>query len=53
VDPDKERADRERLNSRLSWIAFILMALVGLLSIIFMRPLPAQERAAPEIIRSV
>ena len=45
--------DRERTNNRLSMIAFILMAVAGLLAIIFVRPVPAQERAAAEITRSV
>ena len=50
---DKERAERDRLNHRLSFIAFILMALVGLLSIIFMWPVPAQEQAIAEFTRSL
>ena len=50
---DKERAERERLNSRLSWVAFILMALVGLLAILYNRPVPAQSLPAPEITRSL
>ena len=53
VDPDKERADRERLIHRLGWIAFILMAVASLVSAALIRPLPAQELVPPEITRSL
>jgi hypothetical protein len=50
---DKERVERDRINSRLSWVAFILMALVGLLAIFYNRPVPAQSVPAPEFTRSL
>lgn len=45
--------DQERFNHRLSWIAFILMALVGLLAIIYNRPVPAQEHVKSAFERSI
>ena len=45
-DPDRER--RERSISRMSMIAFILMALAGLISIVFLRPLPAADATPPQ-----
>jgi hypothetical protein len=45
--------DQERFNHRLSWIAFILMALAGLLAIIYNRPVPAQERTESAFQRSI
>ncbi len=43
--------DQDRNINRLSWIAFILAGIVGLLSIIFVRPVPAQD-APFEVTRS-
>ena len=45
-DPDRDRGIR-----RMSMIAFILAALAGLLSILYVRPVPAHD-APPEITRS-
>ena len=45
--------DQERLNHRLSWIAFILMALAGLLAIIYNWPVPAQEQSESAFQRSI
>lgn len=39
TDPDRER--RERSISRMSMIAFILAAIAALISIVYVRPLPA------------
>ena len=41
--------DRERSISRMSWIAFILAAIAGLLAILLGRPAPAQPNANTEI----
>jgi hypothetical protein len=46
-DPDRDRSIR-----RMSMIAFILAALAGLLSIIYVRSVPAHD-APPEITRSL
>jgi hypothetical protein len=43
--------DRDRSIARMSWIAFALAALVGLLSIIYGRPAPAQHAPLPELTR--
>jgi hypothetical protein len=40
--------DRDRSINRMTWIAFILMAIAGLVSIIYARPVPAQD--APSIL---
>ena len=50
VRPDRER--RERSIGTMSMIAFILAALAALLSIIYVRPTPAQD-APPAITRSL
>jgi hypothetical protein len=46
-DPDRNRSIR-----RMSWIVFILVALAWLISIIFVRPVPARD-APPTITRSL
>ena len=48
-DPDR---DRDRSIGTMSMIAFILAALAGLISIIYVRPTPAQDAPPPEIMRS-
>ncbi|MBX9777073.1 MAG: hypothetical protein K2Y71_22060 [Xanthobacteraceae bacterium] len=40
-DPDRER--RERSIGTMSMIAFILAALAGLISIVYVRPLPIAD----------
>ncbi|MCC6890161.1 MAG: hypothetical protein IT536_16650 [Hyphomicrobiales bacterium] len=45
--------DRDRSISRMTWIAFILAAIVGLLSIVLVRPGPAQEWTPVEQGRSL
>jgi hypothetical protein len=35
--------NQDRNINRMSWIAFALAAIVGLLSIIYVRPVPAQD----------
>ena len=47
-DPNR---DRDRSIGTMSMIAFILAALAGLISIIYIRPTPAQD-APPVITRS-
>jgi hypothetical protein len=43
-DPDRElRERRERSIGTMSMIAFILAALAGLISIIYVRPMPADD----------
>jgi hypothetical protein len=37
---------------RMTWIAFILAAIAGLLSIVYVRPVPAYHQAIPGISRS-
>jgi len=46
-DPNRDRHERS-INS-MTWIAFILAALAGLISIIYVRPTPAQD--APPVTR--
>jgi hypothetical protein len=50
TDPNRER--HERSISRMSLIAFILAAIAGLLSILYVRPLPASYEPPPAIERS-
>jgi hypothetical protein len=40
-DPDRER--RERSINRMSMIAFVLAAIATLISIIYVRPMPADD----------
>ena len=49
-DPNRDRHERG-INS-MTWIAFILAALAGLISIIYVRPTPAQDVPQPMITRS-
>ena len=49
-DPNRDRHERS-INS-MTWIAFILAALAGLISIIYVRPTPAQDAPPSEITRS-
>lgn len=40
--------DRDRSISRMGMIAFILAALVGLISIIYVRPMPVDDSPPPK-----
>ena len=46
-DPDRDR--RERSINRMTIIAFILAALLGLISIIYVRPLPVDDSPTPKL----
>ena len=48
-DPNR---DRDRSIGRMSMIAFVLAALAALLSIIYVRPTPAQDAPTSVITRS-
>jgi hypothetical protein len=48
-DPNR---DRDRSIGTMSMIAFILAALAALISIIYVRPTPAQDTPPPVITRS-
>ena len=50
TDPNRDR--HERSIHRMSWIAFILAAVAGLISIIYVRPLSTAEEPPPAIKRS-
>jgi hypothetical protein len=49
-DPNRDRHERS-INS-MTWIAFVLAAIAGLISIIYVRPTPAQDVPQPMITRS-
>jgi hypothetical protein len=42
-DPDRDRERRERSIARMTMIAFVLAAVAALLSIIYVRPMPADD----------
>jgi hypothetical protein len=50
TDPNRDR--HERSIHRMTWIAFILAAVAGLISIIYVRPLSTAEEPPPAIKRS-
>ena len=45
--------NHDRTINRMTWIAFILAAIAGLLSIVLGRPAPGQEHTAVDITRSL
>jgi hypothetical protein len=49
-DPNREQQDRS--INRMTMIAFILAAIAGLLSIIYVRPMPIADEPPPAIKRS-
>ena len=49
-DPNRDRHERS-INS-MTWIAFILAAIAGLISIIYVRPAPAQDASPTMLTRS-
>jgi len=48
-DPDR---DRDRSINTMTWIAFVLAAVAGLISIIYVRPQPIADEPPPAIKRS-
>ena len=46
-DPDRDR--QERSVNRMTMIAFILAAIAGLISIIYVRPLPVDDSPTPKV----
>ena len=50
TDPDRDR--QERSIQRMTWIAFFLAAIAGLISIIYVRPLSTADESPPAIKRS-
>jgi hypothetical protein len=49
---DMSDPNRDRSIHRMTWIAFILAAITGLLSIIFVRPLPVDDSSPIKVLRS-